>query len=139
MTYTCRHFKPSETACKCGCGAQIKEDTMRLADTVRDSWMAHLLKTGRPKEKAQLNCNSGARCMDHTLALRKMGIPAALKSAHLEGLALDLCPVDDALLAEFQEFCERNIYVWLCRMEDRRATEDWVHLDLRGIGIFLPG
>jgi hypothetical protein len=139
VTYKSRHFKPSETDCKCGCGAQIKEETLKLADMVRDQWTEHLIATGRSKDKAALNCNSGARCMNHTIALRSLGIPAALKSAHLEGLAIDLCPLDDKLLAEFQDFCERNIPMWVCRMEDKRFTEEWVHLDLRGVGIFTPG
>lgn len=117
----------------------MKAETLKLADRVRDDWTMHLLKKGFKSTKSGLICMSGARCMTHTLALREKGIPAALKSAHLDGLGIDLRPVDEAMLPEFQAFCEKNVPIWAVRMEDKRATTQWVHLDLRGVGIFLPG
>lgn len=132
------YFGLTETDCQCGCGAQIKEETLDLANRVREEWTAHVILKGMPGEKGMLLCVSGARCEQHSENLRKRGIPAAVKSAHLEGLAVDLKPADESLLKEFQIFCEKKIIFWRCRMEDPRYTRSWVHLDLRGVGFFIP-
>jgi hypothetical protein len=137
-TYKSLYFPKTDTDCQCGCKTEVKEILLKFADRVAGEWIGHGMKKGYPLSKCTLRCNSGARCMKHTEALRMMGIPAALKSAHMEGLAIDLAPIDKTMIAEFQDFCERNVPIWACRMEDKKHTKSWVHLDLKGVGVFTP-
>lgn len=111
-------FKESDFACKCGCGLLPKQEIMTLADRVRESF-------GAP-----LTVASGARCMSHTLALRAQGIPAALHSAHLEGLAVDL---HSEHMQAFHDHCLKNLIRWDCWMEDPKATPLWAHLQTRPV------
>tara|TARA_R110000803_G_scaffold165475_1_gene229013 strand:- start:691 stop:1053 length:363 start_codon:yes stop_codon:yes gene_type:complete len=79
-------YKPSEYACRCGCGfTEIHPATLSAADTIRSY-------TGKPQ-----SISSGCRCPDHN---KKVGGAAA--SYHLPrfhdgkmvGFALDL-PTDE--------------------------------------------
>lgn len=123
-----KYFKTSEFDCQCGCGKLPTQELMDKADRIRIEW-------GKP-----LNCVSGVRCMKHTVQLRARGIPAALGSAHLEGLAMDLCPVNLEDLPAFTEFCKKNLARWNLWMEDPMFTTMWVHLDMRkrSTRIFKP-
>lgn len=123
-----KYFTESDFACRCGCGLLPKPETMLFADRVREEW-------GQP-----LNSNSGARCHQQTINLRMRGIPAALGSAHNEGLAVDLAPVaarpelpEDYLkrVKAFQAFCLSKLEEWGCWMEHPGSTPLWAHLDFR--------
>jgi hypothetical protein len=114
-----KHFKLDEFRCQCGCGILPQDHLMELADRVRAEW-------GKP-----LIVASGARCLKHTLDLRKKGIPAALGSAHLSGEAVDLRPLDLKDIKEFHEFCQINLSKWDCWMEDPAFTRTWAHLQVR--------
>lgn len=113
-----KYFTDRELCCRCGCGARPTEDTIMLADHIREAW-------GAP-----LSCTSGARCAAYTEKLRAQGIPAARKSAHLEGLAIDLTPVNRKY-EEFHNLCTKSLEEWDCWMEDPAATPSWAHIQLR--------
>jgi len=111
------YFPPKETRCKCGCGADITPHMRAALNRIRTAW-------GKP-----LSVTSGARCQAYTRKLREDGIPAALKSAHLEGLAADLFA--GAETRKFQQWLEERLEglgVW---MEDVRFTSSWAHVQLR--------
>lgn len=91
----------------------------------------------RDKLKMPLIVKSGQRTPAYTAFLRRKNIPAALKSAHMDGMAVDLwSPGIDTL----------GLYNWMRkhwhgRLEDFRHTPGWVHLDIRAWGqltIFTP-
>ncbi|NBW08384.1 MAG: hypothetical protein EBR82_10185 [Caulobacteraceae bacterium] len=79
-----------------------------------------------------LTITSGARTMEYTLWLRKQGIPAALKSAHLDWQAVDLAPPVGMTQKQFWDFCRKH---WPGRLENWQATPTWVHLDTRNWGL----
>ena len=109
------YFTPSETSCKCGCGLDIAPETRAVANKVRVAWGSPVVVT------------SGARCEAHNRA-----IGGAKRSAHLEGLALDLRPAKGSIEA-FQEFCVRHAEEWGVRVEDPGSTPMWTHIDLRPV------
>lgn len=78
-----------------------------------------------------LNITSGIRTSQYTNWLRKHGIPAAMKSAHNDGMAVDLSPPAGMTNAQFWAFCDKH---WPGRMENLSATPTWVHLDTRNWG-----
>ncbi len=117
MAYVMKYFTEREWGCKCGCEEQPQDAIKELADFVRHDW-------GKP-----LCIASGKRCSAHN---KKIG--GAPKSAHVEGLAVDLRPFDMDQLTEFQEFCIKHLEQWQCRMEDPNVTTQWVHLDLYPVG-----
>jgi zinc D-Ala-D-Ala carboxypeptidase len=74
MNYKSRFFKPSEFACKCGCGkADVSEDLLKKLDDLRGL-------IGRP-----VVIVSGFRCDRHNTKVG--GVPG---SAHTLGLAVDI-------------------------------------------------
>lgn len=123
-----KHFEDAELSCRCGCGLMPKEETIKLADRIREEW-------GSP-----LFCVSGARCAAHTEALQRRGIPARAKSAHNAGLALDLAPTDGRISA-FHVFCQHRLERWEAWMESPAFTTAWAHIQLRPASkrVFDPG
>lgn len=126
-----KYFNAGELACRCGCGMPPGPEIVAVADQLREMW-------GGP-----LFVSSGARCYEHTIALRARGIPAALRSAHREGLALDLRPEKPEQIIDFQRFVESKLDQLDIYMEDRRFTRQWAHIQTRptksGNRIFHPG
>lgn len=122
MSYKSKYFSDAELSCKCGCGLMPTEETIKLADKVREDWQAPVL------------CVSGARCAAHNT---KVG--GAPQSAHLDGLALDLMPADKKRIKEFQKWCAMRIDLWKAGMENPAHTKTWVHLQRRApYSVFLP-
>ena len=121
------HFTEEELMCKCGCRRLPRPEIILRAVLLRERW-------GEP-----LEVRSGARCMAHTLALRASGTPAALKSAHLSGEALDLAPIGSPI-AEFHDFVEGQLEALGLYMEDRSATPTWCHIQTRPsrLRVFRP-
>lgn len=116
-----KYFSPEETKCKCGeCDYDVKSSILQVADAIREEWGSGIRVT------------SGARCPNYTNYLRAHGIPAALRSAHIEGIALDLRPTNGKL-REFQEFVKQRLDRLKIRMEDPEATPSWCHIDLRPV------
>lgn len=69
-----KYFKPTEFACKCGCGDNVMdEDFLKRIDQARDF-------AGTP-----FKITSGKRCAKHNKAVK--GSPS---SSHLTGLAVDI-------------------------------------------------
>lgn len=80
---------------------------------------------GRP-----LIITSGKRDLQYTRLLRRQGIPAAWKSAHIDGQAVDLtCPTMST--AQLWHWIDKR---WPGRMELLAWTPSWVHLDTRDWG-----
>lgn len=75
--YKSKYFSPAETACKCGCGMQVQDTLLEVADAVREKFGEALVVT------------SGARCPAYN---KKVG--GAPASTHQKGLALDLSCTD---------------------------------------------
>lgn len=118
------YFKPTETDCGCGCEENITSEMLSKINEIRHDW-------GKP-----ITIVSGRRCMKHTEALRKKGIPAALKSAHLEGLAVDVLRTDELL-----EFITANLEKYNIWMENPEFTPSWIHIQIRpvkGKRVFNP-
>jgi len=115
-----KYFSDEELACKCGCGLLPKQRTIDIADKLRVLWGAGLRVT------------SGARCQNYNNYLRLHGIPAAQYSAHIEGLALDLRPLNGKV-RELQELAIQNAERLGIRVEDPKATPQWLHFDLRPV------
>jgi hypothetical protein len=90
-----------------------QEITIRFADQVRREW-------GGP-----LYCLSGARCETHNI---KVG--GAPQSKHVQGLALDLAPINQDRIQEFQEWCRERLPHWVVGMENPKFTTTWTHLQL---------
>lgn len=73
---------------------------------------------------------SGARTNEYTAYLRKKGIPAAAKSAHVDWQGVDIvCP--SMRVIDLWNFFDLH---WKGRMEHFSATPTWVHLDTRQWG-----
>lgn len=116
-----KYFSPEETECKCGeCKQNVNPKILLVADAIREEWGSGIRVT------------SGARCHNYTQYLRAHGIPAALRSAHIEGIALDLRPTNGKL-REFQEFVKARLVSLNIRMEDPEYTPQWCHIDLRPV------
>lgn len=123
-----RYFKEVDFGCACGqCSSIPRPETMLLADELRHRF-------GHP-----LNVNSGARCRDHTLNLRKKGIPAALNSRHHTGDAVDLAPVDKRLMADFHDFLLKEAESLSFWIEDPRYTLSWGHVQVVPYGSWKSG
>lgn len=60
------------------------------------------------------------------------GVKAAKYSAHIEGLAMDLRPVNGKI-EEFHDYVEKRLEELGIRKEDRRDAPGWVHVDLRPV------
>ena len=78
-----------------------------------------------------LAISSGIRTDAYTQYLRNRGIPAATRSAHNEGKAVDLKPPAGMTTAQLWDYCAKR---WPGRMENLHATPGWVHLDTREWG-----
>lgn len=116
-----KYFSAEETKCKCGeCEYDVKASILVIADTLRAEWGSGIRVT------------SGARCPNYTQYLRAHGIPAALRSAHIEGIALD-CRPTNGKLREFQEFVIQRAERLGIRVEDPEFTPQWCHFDLRPV------
>lgn len=115
-----KYFKDSEVECKCGCGMLPKVSIMAVADAIREGW-------GSP-----IDVSSGARCSNYNMYLRMHGIPTALKSAHMEGIALDLKPVNGKI-AEFHNYVRSRLVELGIRMESPIDAPSWAHVDLRPV------
>jgi uncharacterized protein YcbK (DUF882 family) len=90
-------------------------------------FLFHELQKIRNELGKPLTITSGIRTLAYTYYLRKKGIPAALKSAHLEGRAVDLtCP--GMKNRQLWEFLRAR---WPGRMECLTATPTWCHIDTR--------
>lgn len=117
-----KYFQNDELACRCGCGKMPSEEIQELADMLREHW-------GKP-----LYCTSGARCDAHTAFLRARGIPAALYSAHNEGLAIDLTTKYVSEIDDLQKWVIDHAEDWGYYVEDPKDTPTWVHIQLRKPG-----
>lgn len=115
-----KYFTAEETACRCGCGRNVSPRILEVADKLREAWGSGIRVT------------SGARCENYTKYLQMHGVPAATRSAHIEGLALDLRPTNGKL-REFQEFVRLKLGELKIRMEDPEHTSQWCHVDLRPV------
>jgi zinc D-Ala-D-Ala carboxypeptidase len=71
--YKSKYFKPSETACKCGCGLDLKQAVIDKLDKACDY------------AGFKLRINSGARCVAYNV---KVG--GVSNSAHTKCLASDI-------------------------------------------------
>lgn len=78
-----------------------------------------------------LTISSGARTWEYTRFLRQQGIPAALRSAHMDWQAVDLKAPEGMSNQSFWQWCHQR---WPGRMEHFSATPTWVHLDTRNWG-----
>lgn len=101
---------------------------MAALDRIRTAWGYPLVVT------------SGARCEAYTRKLREDGIPAALKSAHIEGLAVDIAPLNKESLFKFQTWLIPSLEglgVWI---EDFKYTPSWCHVQIRPAKnrVFVP-
>lgn len=101
---------------------------MAALDRIRTAW-------GHP-----LVVTSGARCEAYTRKLREDGIPAALKSAHIEGLAVDIAPLNKESMFKFKEWLMprlEGLGIWL---EDPKFTPSWCHVQIRPAKnrVFIP-
>ena len=68
------YFKPSETACRCGCGENITDECRDRLDALREAY-------GHP-----IRITSGARCESYNAKIKN----SAPKSKHIEGIAVDV-------------------------------------------------
>lgn len=91
----------------------------------------HLQELIRTPLGKGLTVSSGIRTAEYTAYLRSRGIPAATRSAHNEGKAVDLKPPASMTNAQFWAYCDKR---WPGRMENLHATPSWVHLDTRNWG-----
>lgn len=123
-----KYFTDKEVGCLCGCGKLPEPEIMVVADLLREGW-------------GPLGCSSGARCLQHTLKLRKNGTPAALKSAHIDGLALDLYD-PKGRIKPLQEYIRSRLKELDIYMEDPLYTPSWTHITTRppasGERVFRP-
>jgi Peptidase M15/Fungal cellulose binding domain len=115
-----KYFASGEVDCNCGCGFVPNDQTMEIADKLREGW-------GGP-----LRCVSGARCKAYNKYLIMTNVPAAPKSAHIDGQALDLRPVDGRI-KEFQEYVKGRLEELNIRMESPIDAPTWVHVDTRPV------
>lgn len=93
-SYTCKHFKKSEFACKCGCGKNnIEPQTEMIGDKIRDHF-------GRPAI-----ITSGCRCETHNK--RVGGVP---NSRHLQGKAIDII-VSGVSGTELLKYCRTLVNI----------------------------
>ncbi len=124
-----KYFTKSEVECRCGeCGKTPSPEMLQVADTIREAWGSPLI------------CTSGARCNAYTTYLRMMGVAAARKSAHIEGLAMDLRPIYGKL-EDFQNFVIQNAETFGVWVEEPTATPSWCHIQIRPVGkkrVFAP-
>lgn len=91
----------------------------------------HLEKLIRLPLNKPITISSGARTLEYTAYLRKEGIPAALRSAHITWEGVDILPPPGMTNAEFWHYCDER---WPGRMEKLEFTPTWVHLDSRSWG-----
>jgi uncharacterized protein YcbK (DUF882 family) len=112
--------------------------------SVRDN-LAKFLKVMNIVRKAYgkpMLVTSGLRSMEHHLAIyRRLGLKAPLKSAHLQGLAVDIHDRDHQLW----NWCLDNLALLEklgLYLEDKSKTPTWVHFQLlkprSGNRVFLP-
>lgn len=125
MTYISKYFKSEETSCKCGCGMVPGNKILAIADKIREGW-------GSP-----IDCSSGARCENYNTYLRMHGIPTALKSAHMDGTAMDLKPVNGKI-QEFHNYVRSRLAELEIRMESPLDAPSWAHIDLRPVPVGKP-
>lgn len=105
-----RYFKPSEFACKCGCGRGYDEMDKKLLE---------MLDSLREKSGIPLVINSAYRCSEHNKT-----IGGVANSAHTKGKAVDIRCTDSKnrfkiLKAAFE--------VGFRRIEPKST---WVHVDV---------
>ena len=127
MSYQSKYFKESETACRCpdNCGMVPGNTILAIADSIREGW-------GSP-----IDCTSGARCQNYNTYLAMHGIPTAKKSAHMEGIAMDLKPVNGKV-KEFQDYVRSRLVELNIRMESPIDAPSWVHIDTRPVAPGKP-
>lgn len=127
MSYKPTYFKLSEYECGCGCGHVPGDEILEVADILRQDWEGPLLIT------------SGFRCLDWTKWLQAQGVPAATRSKHTQGVALDLRPTDLSRITEFHNFVLfmlEDLDIWA---EDFRHTPTWAHVQAEPFGSYRPG
>ncbi len=120
MSIVSKYFKESEVTCKCGCGMVPRNSILAIADEIREGW------------GSGINVTSGARCQQYNMYLRMHGIPAALKSAHMSGIALDLKPVNGKI-TEFHNYVRSRLAELNIRMESPIDSPSWAHIDSRPV------
>ena len=110
-----KFFKPSEYACRCGCGfTEVHPATLSAADTIRSY-------TGKPQ-----SISSGCRCPDHN---KKVGGASAsyhlprFNNGKMVGFALDL-PTDQP--DDLYDFVIDNLPNISCI-----KYKDFIHIDCR--------
>lgn len=133
MSYISKYFTANEVKCKCpdDCGRLPGNKILAIADTIREGWAKEF------PENPGIRCTSGARCENYTKYLQLHGIPAATRSAHIEGLALDLKPINGEM-KRFQDYVRSRLAELEIRMEDPAATPSWTHIDLRPVAAGKP-
>ncbi len=105
------------TMCRCMCGLMLKTEFLMTMLQIQVDY-------GKP-----ITVVSGARCADHN---KKVG--GALKSAHVEGRAVDV-KRSPALLKFLLDNAEKyNIF-----LEDPKYTPTWLHVTNRPYPTWKPG
>lgn len=121
MSYVSKYFKPSEYECNCGeCHGRPDDATLKAADAIREGW------------GDGVNCTSGYRCEKYAQYLRMHGVPAAVHSAHNEGKAMDLRPVNGQM-KKFHDYVRSRLVELDIFMEDPVATPSWLHFQTRKV------
>lgn len=135
MNSMSKFFSDHELGCRDGCGKMPNPAIIHIADQIRGGWA--LLHPDQPG----VNCLSGSRCNAYTLVLRQQGTPAALKSAHIDGDAIDLAPVNGKI-KEFHDYVAGRLEELDIYMEHPDSTPSWCHIQTRkipgGNRIFRP-
>ncbi len=122
-----KYFSIDEVKCRCpdNCGEVPGDMIMAIADELREGWGSGVTVT------------SGARCHNYNEYLRMHGIKAAKYSAHIEGIALDLRPVNGEI-KKFQDYVRSRLVDLEIRMESPIDAPQWAHVDLRPVQLGMP-
>lgn len=104
------YFTDKELACRCvRCGMNVKPELRKVLEQIREDY-------GKP-----IYVTSGARCPEYN---RKVG--GARKSAHMEGIAVDVLRTPELLEWIMPRLDHYGIW-----MENPEQTASWLHWDLR--------
>lgn len=123
------YFTDKELDCRCNeCDYTVTQAMVDKADQIREGWGA------LHPEEPRIDCTSGGRCPNYVLYLQMHGIPAATRSAHISGQAMDLKP-RNGLHKEFAAYCQSRLQELDLFMEDPAYTKTWVHLQTRKVAV----
>lgn len=125
--YTSIHFSIKELSCRDGtCGKMPNEEIIKIADQIRSDY-------GHP-----ITCTSGARCDAYTAKLILQGTPAALKSQHIAGFAMDLAPTDMPI-QHLHAWIEDKLEKYGIWIEDPKSTKSWLHIQCKPFAGWVQG